>query len=110
MTAEAHSVLFQLVNVGVAQVDHHTGCFVRVNRAFCDMIGYSEAELQSLTPHELTHPDDKERDAAIFNAMKGGEPGGTSITRCLHKDGRVVWLELHVTAFQDDTGQGYNLT
>ena len=109
MAAEAHSLLFQLVNVGVAHVDHHTGYFVRANKAFCTMIGYSEAELQSLTPHELTHSDDKERDAAIFNAMKGGEQGGAGFTRCLHKDGQVVWLELRATAFQDDTGNGYNL-
>lgn len=97
--------LFQLAGVGVVQTDLTTGRFVRTNGAFCDMVGYSEAELLELTYLELTHPDDRGRDAEHFAALQQGEQQtGTSLTRVVHKDGNVVWLELHVTLIK--TGDG----
>jgi PAS domain S-box-containing protein len=92
----SHAALFQLTGVGVVQTDLESGRFLRANEAFCKMVGYSEAELQAMIHLELTHPDDRERQAVSFAALQRRE-GGTSLTRCLHKDGRVVWLELHVT-------------
>lgn len=106
MTDEA--ALFQLTGVGVVQTDLATGHLVRTNAAFCDMVGHSQAELRGMTYTELTHPDDRERDAASFTALHRGESrGGSSLTRVLREDGRVAWLELHVTVIQDDTGKGY---
>ena len=34
------------------------GRFVRVNRAFCEVVGYGPAELTKLTFQDLTHPED----------------------------------------------------
>src|SRR5688500_11637472 len=31
---------------------------LRVNRAFCRMLGYCEEEMLSRTVHQITHPDD----------------------------------------------------
>lgn len=98
MTDEAvtQAALFQLT--GVVQTDMKTGRFARANAAFYDMVGYNEAELRGMTYLELTHPDDRERDAESFAALSRGErQGDTSLTRVLHKNGRVGWFELHIT-------------
>lgn len=92
------TVLFQLSGVGVVETDLRTGRLVRANRTFCEWVGYSETELQETTYLELTHPDDRERDAERFAALvRGGSRGGQSLTRLRCKDGSVVCLELHVT-------------
>jgi PAS domain S-box-containing protein len=102
-------VLFQLKGVGVVQTDLETGRFVRANRAFCEMVGYSEADLQALSYEELTHPDDRVRDAANFAAFQRGElDGSDAITRVLRRDGAVVWLELHVSILHE-AGRTYNV-
>ena len=96
--AQAHAMLFQLTGVGVVQTDMATGRFVRVNETFCEMVGYSQAELQGMTNAQLTHPEDWTRDAESFRALQRGESQrNTSLTRCIRKDGQVAWLELHIT-------------
>ena len=102
---QAHSALFQLTGVGVVQTDMVTGHLVRANQAFCEMVGYSEAELRGMTNADLTHPDDWGRDAESFTALQQGAiQGGTSLTRCVRKDGTVVWLELHITVLPENDG------
>ena len=104
MTNEARQrdILFELAGVGVVETDLSTGRLVRANETFCEWVGYSEVELQKLTYLELTHPDDRGRDAASFAALSRGEQqGGTSLTRLVRKDGQVVWLELQVTLVPD---------
>ena len=111
MTDQVHvqDTLFRLTGVGVVQIDMKTERFVRVNQTFCEMVGYSEAELRRMTYQELTHPDDRERDAESFAGLQRGEhEGGTSLTRVLYKDGTVVWLELHVTAIREGS-EAFNI-
>ena len=108
--APAPDILFELTSVGVVETDLATGRLVRANRTFCEWTGYREAELQHMTYLELTHPDDRERDAESFAALQQGENrGGGALTRLLCKDGQVLWLELHVSV----VGEGHearNLT
>lgn len=105
MTLEKSPEIFALTGVGIVETDMQSGRFVRVNRAFCEMVGYSEAELWGMTYLELTHPGDRERDAESFAALGQGEVReGASLTRVLHRDGTVVWLELHVTLLDDGDG------
>jgi PAS domain S-box-containing protein len=88
-----------------------TGRFRRANAAFCALVGYSEAELQRLTYAEITHPEDRGRDAVKFAALQQGEvQKGSSLTRLLPKDGGVVWAELHVTVLEGAAGNAVNLT
>ncbi len=108
--AVAQDTLFQLTGVGVVQTDMTTGRFMRANETFCAMVGYGEDELEGMTYLELTHPDDRARDAESFAGLQRGEhEEGTSLTRVLHKGGRVVWLELHVTVVGEGE-EAINLT
>jgi PAS domain S-box-containing protein len=49
--------VFEHAQLGMC-VGELDGRLIRVNQAFCRMVGYSEAELLNRTWMELTHPDD----------------------------------------------------
>jgi len=87
--------MFELAGVGQAGADPRTGLFKRVNRRLCEITGYSEEELLQRTYRELTHPDDRARDAATIRAaLEGATSHWTSEKRYLRKDGEVIWVEV----------------
>jgi PAS domain S-box-containing protein len=97
---------FELVGVGKAQVEPATGRFTRVNRKLCEMSGYSEAELLRMTFSELTHPDDRERDQALYQSLLRGETADWQVEkRYVCKDGRVIWVEVSGTMLRHEDGR-----
>jgi PAS domain S-box-containing protein len=55
--------------VGIAQADPRTGRFLAVNRRFGEIAGRPESELLAgLTFRDVTHPEDREADAAALEA------------------------------------------
>jgi diguanylate cyclase (GGDEF)-like protein/PAS domain S-box-containing protein len=68
------------------------GRFRRVNRALCEMTGYSEQELLARDFQSITHPDDLADNLADADALLSGalERYETE-KRYLHADGRVIW-------------------
>lgn len=90
---------FDDAGIGMAIVSLNNR-FLRVNRALCKLLGYSEAELLSLSFHEITHPDDlidpshvepQIRESGTFQREK----------RYLHKQGNVVWALVSVSLLRD---------
>ena len=81
------------------------GRFVRVNRAFCEVVGYEPAELMKLTFHEITHPEDLDADLVLAGQLARGE-----IARCqfekryIRKDGTVVHIILNASILRDPAG------
>src|SRR5262244_2160174 len=48
------------------------GRFIEVNRALCDILGYSADELHALNFQTITHPDDLDADIEqVANLLKG---------------------------------------
>ena len=67
------------------------GRFVRVNRALCEIVGYSSAELTGLTFQAITHPDDLDADLALAGQLARGEiPRYQLDKRYIRKDGTIV--------------------
>jgi PAS domain S-box-containing protein len=96
--------LFDLSAIGMVQVSPE-GRYLRVNRKFCQIVGYSEQELLQLTLHELTHPDDRERSAAVLTASFAGDPEEYSIEkRYLRKDGATIWVLINWTVVPSPEG------
>ncbi|MBK1650179.1 hypothetical protein CKO36_16645 [Rhabdochromatium marinum] len=54
---ELFRLTFDESPIGAAMVSNEAG-FLRVNRALCELLGYSEQELTRLTVDDVTHPDD----------------------------------------------------
>ncbi|GAA0986085.1 Alkaline phosphatase synthesis sensor protein PhoR [Nocardioides aquaticus] len=81
------------------------GDLVMPNRAFAEMIGYTQAEVRGLTFQELTHPDDLGEDVALFEqALRGERTSYRLVKRYLHADGSVVWGDLSVALMRASDG------
>lgn len=98
--------MFELAGSGKSQADVATGRFTRVNRRFCQITGYSEAELLERTSRDITHPEDRDADIArVVPALRGETDGWTSEKRYLRKDGRVVWVLVTGSVIRDEQGR-----
>ncbi len=74
------------------------GRFIRLNAAFCRILGYSEQELMRKSWAELTHPDDREMSHRTFYRMRS-EPNSCAEMekRYLHRSGAVVWVRMKIS-------------
>ncbi|PSM30986.1 hypothetical protein BVG81_007705, partial [Haliangium sp. UPWRP_2] len=90
------------IGMALVSLDGH---FVRVNRALCDIVGYSPAELAQFTFHDITHPDDLEADIALAGQLARGEiPRYQLEKRYLRKDGTSVDIMLSSSILRDLEG------
>ena len=82
------------------------GAFLEVNRALCDMLGYSEGELKSLSVAAVTHPDDLAVGRECVRCLTAGEEDVYRFqTRYLRDDGGVVRADVSTSLFRDAQGQ-----
>jgi PAS domain S-box-containing protein len=96
--------LFDLSAVGMAKVSSE-GRYLRVNRKYCQMLGYSEHELLHLTLYDVTHPDDRDASLAKVHSSFNGQPEEYSIEkRYVRKDGEIIWALVNWTIVRDDEG------
>lgn len=87
--------IFDQTAVGAALIDSRTGAFVRLNRRYGEILGYSLAEMERFTFQEITHQDDWDEEQAKLDRLLSGEVREfSSEKRCLHKDGSLVWVKL----------------
>lgn len=91
--------MFEQAAVGVAQINSRTGAFLRINPRYCEIVGYSEAEIRGRTFQEITHPEDLDKDLMEMKAVVAGTCSTYTLEkRYYHKDGHVVWVNLSVSA------------
>jgi PAS domain S-box-containing protein len=75
---------------------------MKVNRTFCDILGYTEAELLSKKWMEITHPDDVQESKDVIAKLLNGEAVRIKYEkRYIHKDGHVVWADISTTLQRD---------
>ncbi|MFA5517313.1 MAG: PAS domain S-box protein [Desulfuromonadales bacterium] len=90
--------LFDQAAVGVAQVDSHSGRFLKVNQRHAGIFGYTPQEMRAFTFEDLLHPDDLPSFQLHMEAFISGEIREYSLEkRCLHKEGKVIWAALTVS-------------
>ncbi|MDO9163644.1 MAG: PAS domain S-box protein, partial [Methylococcaceae bacterium] len=90
------AAIFEQAAVGIAQVALD-GRWLQVNRKLTDIVGYSEAELQSENFQHLTYAEDLPADLAQVQRILAGEIRSYSLEkRYQHKDGHLIWVNLTV--------------
>ena len=87
----------------LTQPDGHPGKATFVSEYAEKMLGYSVKEWLA-TPgflQSITHPEDREKTAAVF---EGGKEGRVQF-RLTTRDGRQLWAEAHLTCIYDEAGR-----
>ena len=102
--------MFELSGVGMVQADAPGFRFTRVNKKFCEIVGYSADELLAETYIGLTHPLDRQRDMSTLARVLRGKADSWSIEkRCVRKDGSVIWVGVNGAVLRDDAGRAVRI-
>jgi PAS domain S-box-containing protein len=96
---------FSHAAIGMALVSPE-GRWLQVNPALCQLVGYGEAELLSMSFQNITHPDDLETDLVnLRQVLAGANQSYQMEKRYFHRQGQIVWVLLSVSLVRDARGQ-----
>ncbi|MFI4932283.1 MAG: EAL domain-containing protein [Burkholderiales bacterium] len=100
-----HADTIELAAIGISHVDND-GRYVHVNRALCELLGYTRDELLSTTVKQISHPDDKNVTDKLRAQLHAGEIDSFQMEkRYLRKDGSTVWVQLTISVQRDAAGR-----
>ncbi|GEM_PF-5082574 len=84
----------------------HDKTTLHVNQRFCDMVGYTPAEMRALDWGKITHPDDfAENQNYLEQAIRGEIDSYQMEKRYIHKAGHIVYIHLATTCVRDAQGK-----
>jgi len=74
-----------------------------VNQAFCELLGYSEAEILDKSFADLTHVEDVKLGIDRYEQFLAGDASSAELEkRYVHKDGSLIWVQLHSSVVAGD--------
>ncbi len=94
---------FEAVNVGksITTLDGE----IDVNKAFCDMLGYTGEELRGRKWQEFTLPEEiKEVQRRLESLLAGSADSVRFDKRYIRKDDTIIWADVNVTLIRDGDG------
>jgi PAS domain S-box-containing protein len=95
---------FDNAPIGISLVSPD-GKFLQVNTYYCNLLGYTEAELLQRHFQEFTHPDDRATDLAGFTQMQRGEIQTLQMEkRFISKQGTIIPVFLNASFVRDTAG------
>jgi PAS domain S-box-containing protein len=101
---EQFRATFNQAGVGIGHLTPD-GRWIRINRKYCDIVGYSEEKLKTMTIGDITHPDDLEASMKNFRLLQEGKIENYSLEkRYIHKNGSIVWVNLTASMVKDAFG------
>ncbi|MDD5240686.1 MAG: PAS domain S-box protein [Sulfuricella sp.] len=96
--------IFEHAEIGMMLTSPY-GAFLRVNRKFCEIVGYSDDELVWMTFQEITHPEDLGQDIVHLEQVATGEIDTFAMEkRYVRKDGGLIWVNLTVSPIRNKDG------
>lgn len=102
---ERFRATFNQAAVGIGHVGPD-GRWLRVNRKYCDILGYTVEELRALSIVDITHPDDRETTIKHLALLLEGKIGDYSLEkRYIRKNGSIVWVNITVSKVADADGK-----
>ena len=79
---------------------------LNVNKAFCNLLGYSEEELTAKKWMEISHPDDIRKTSDYVTALlKGNIINARFEKRYIHKNGSTIWTDISTYLQKDKDGK-----
>ncbi|MCU1274724.1 MAG: domain S-box [Bryobacterales bacterium] len=92
---------FAFAATGMALTDFE-GRFLEVNRAYCQITGYTETELATTDFRSITHREDLAKKMSEVRRLLAGEiPSFVIENRYVRKDGSMVWVRNSVSLLRD---------
>jgi PAS domain S-box-containing protein len=93
--------VFEASNLGITITDQNMQ-YINTNSAFQGMLGYTESELQQLTPLDVTDEGDRNvTKAGIAELQRGERYHYDAVRRYRRKDGTIMWGHSHLSAVRD---------
>ena len=109
LAQERFRLAFEHAAIGMT-ISSPEGRFVRVNHVFCEMLGYSSAELRRMQFVDVIHPDDRPAYHDRVRRMLAGEAEHThGEKRYVRKDGTTLWTEISAALIRDPDGRPEHL-
>jgi PAS domain S-box-containing protein len=100
---ERFAGIFEQTGVGVIQCEMD-GRFLLVNKRFSEIVGRPVKELLSLRVPDITHPDDRESDAAARRRLVADGVPFLVEKRYVRPDGSEVWVSVTVSLTRSADG------
>ena len=98
-------MIFDNAPIGMAITDFYKN-YIKVNKAYCDIVGYSKQELMNMSIEDITHIDDKPYDEEILKKSLSGDSLNQQFEkRFIHKCGKIVFVEQHLNTIKDSRGK-----
>ncbi|MHC1781993.1 MAG: PAS domain S-box protein [Anaerolineaceae bacterium] len=89
--------LFEGAAVGVAMMETKTGKFLRVNKRYCEMLGYTEKELMEISFLDLTMKEDVQDSQDHMELLVAGLTRDFTVEkRYIRKDSSILYAEVSV--------------
>lgn len=81
------------------------GRFIQVNPAMCRLTGYSAAELLTLDPRALSHPENDVVPADLLDNPAGAGGDRQEVRRWMHAAGHSIWVRINLSPVFDSDGR-----
>jgi len=102
-----HAAFDHAAGMGLALA---SGQWIRVNKALCRMLGYSEEELKATDLRSITHPEDVEwMFEQITNLLRASTSSIQLEQRCVRRDGNPIRALISVTKVVPNQSTSANL-
>lgn len=93
---------FDNANLGIIIISN-TGKITGANSFITRVLGYSSEELFQMKYTDLSHPHDKDISIKLFKEILSGKRNSYQVEkRYIHKNGKVIWGRVSVTAVKDE--------
>lgn len=100
---------FDHAPIGIAIVSA-SGNWQKVNRALCNILGYSEEEFLTMDFQSVVYPDDLGKTLVVIHEVLSGKSNVGQIEhRNLDKYGNIVWTSIGVSLASDSTSNSPNM-
>lgn len=90
--------IFEQAAVGVALLNTKTGQFIRINKKYCDFVGYTSQEMLQKSLIDITYSEDLQKNLDMNEQLIDGISREFSLEkRYVHRDGTILWGKLTIS-------------
>lgn len=102
---EIHRLIYDQAYIGIARISP-TGRFMMANKRFCEIMGFTQNELEKMVFFQLVHPSRKSKSVKNWDTLLEGTNTNFSTEDIYqHKNGHPVNVNISVSLIRDISGK-----